>query len=73
MPTIADLSAAADESEAFATRSHQTELNLYQQSIKPIIDARRADIFDTQPQVKGCDPPVSLRAYGCLMLSRTGG
>jgi hypothetical protein len=42
-----DLNAAA-ESEAFATRSHRTQVNLYKQWIKPIIDAGRADIVDTR-------------------------
>jgi hypothetical protein len=46
-PMTGDLNAAA-ESETFATRSHRTQVNVYKQSIKPIIDAGRADIVDTR-------------------------
>ena len=48
---IADLSAAADESETFAARSQQTQVNLYNQSITPIIDAGLADVVETP-----CEP-----------------
>jgi len=53
---IADLSAAADESETFAARFQQTQVNLYNQSIMPIIDAGLADVVETP-----CEPLPGLK------------
>ena len=44
---IADLDADADESVTFAARSQQMQVDVYQQSIRPIIDAGLADVVDT--------------------------
>ncbi|MCW2649838.1 MAG: hypothetical protein JWR32_814 [Mycobacterium sp.] len=47
---IAEHSAAAEESDTFANHFHQTQINVYNQSIKPIIDAGLADIVDAPHQ-----------------------
>ena len=43
---IADLSGATDGSQTFAANFHQTQVNVFNQSIKPIIDAGLAEIVD---------------------------
>jgi glyoxylase-like metal-dependent hydrolase (beta-lactamase superfamily II) len=53
---IPDLGAAGDESERFAARFYQTQVNVYNESIMPLIDAGLADVVDAP-----CEPLPGLK------------
>jgi glyoxylase-like metal-dependent hydrolase (beta-lactamase superfamily II) len=53
---ISESGAGADASETFASRSRRMQIDVYKQSVKPIIDAGLADIVETP-----CEPLPGLK------------